>query len=383
MDLALSDEQQMMQATARAFAEKEIVPFARDWDRTEVMDPTIVGKLGDIGFLGATIPAELGGSPCDNLAYCLMMEELGRADSSVRGVVSVSLGLVTKTLLKYASDDIKQRWIPQLCAGATVGCFCLTEPGTGSDAGNLETRATRDGDDWLITGNKQFITNGNWAGVGLVFARTGGPGARGVSVFAVDMTSPGITRTKVHGKLGLRAQDTAEIAFDEVRVPDSSRVGELGEGFKIAMAALGKGRMSVAAACVGIAQACLDASLQYTLDRIQFGRPIAGFQLVQEMLADMSVEIDAARLMVWKVADLIDRHEPHELAASKAKLYCSEVAVRAANNAIQLHGGYGFVDEYPVGRYMRDARVTTLYEGTSQVQKLIIGRALTGLNAFN
>lgn len=382
MDFTLTDEQQMMQATVRAFAEREIIPFAREWDRAEQMDRAIVPKLGEIGFLGATIPAAYGGSPCDNVGYCLLMEELGRADSSVRGIVSVSLGLVTKTLLAFGSEEIKRRWLPPLCAGEAVACFGLTEPSTGSDAGSLAMRAERDGDDWILNGTKLFITNGTWASVALIFARTGGPGPRGITAFAVDTTTPGFAAHRIDGKLGLRAQDTAELVLTDVRVPDSSRVGELGAGFKIAMAALGKGRMSVAASCVGIGQACLDASRAYAAERHQFGRPIAGFQLVQEMLADMAVEIDAARLLVWQVADLVDRHEPHELAASKAKLYASEMAVRAANAAIQIHGGYGFVDEYPVGKYLRDARVTTLYEGTSQVQKLIIGRAITGINAF-
>jgi alkylation response protein AidB-like acyl-CoA dehydrogenase len=310
------------------------------------------------------------------------MEELGRGDSSVRGVVSVSLGLCTKPLLANGTEEQRQRWVPGLCAGKYVGCFGLTEPGTGSDAGSLQTRAVRDGDDWVINGSKIFITNGNWADVALIFARTGESGPRGITCFAVDTTTPGFNTTEVKGKLGLRAQDTAEISLEDVRVPDSDRLGEVGKGFAIAMNTLHKGRLSVAASCVGLARGCLEASVAYATEREQFGKPIAGFQLVQEMLADMAVETDAARLMVWRVADHIDRNLPFETESSMAKYFASEVAVRAANLAVQVHGGYGYIDEYPVSKYLRDARVMTLYEGTSQIQKLLIGRKLTGLNAF-
>jgi alkylation response protein AidB-like acyl-CoA dehydrogenase len=347
------------------------------------MDRDIIRQLGEMGFLGATLPEELGGTPCDYISYVLMMEELGRGDNSVRGVVSVSLGLVTKSIVSYGTAGQQHEWVPRLAAGELLGCFGLTEPGHGSDPGSLTTRAGRDGDDWVLSGQKLFITNGNWAGLALIFARTGGPGPRGITAFLVDTASPGFSTRSVQGKLGLRAQDTAELFLDEVRVPDRQRLGEEGRGFGIAMSALAKGRMSVAASAVGTAQAALDASLRYALEREQFGRPIAGFQLVQEMLSDMAVDIDAARLMVWRAADLCQRDQPFEIASSKAKYFASEVAVRVANQAIQIHGGYGFIDEYPVGKYLRDARVLTLYEGTSQIQKLIIGRDLTGINAFS
>ena len=228
-----------------------------------------------------------------------------------------------------------------------------------------------------------FITNGMWADVVLLFARTGGPGPRGVTAFLVPMDSPGVTRREIHGKLGLRGQPTAELTFDGVRVPDSARVGEAGRGFRIAMSALDKGRMSVGAGCVGIAQGCLNAAVRYAGERTQFGKPIAAHQLVQELLARIAVDTVAARLLVWRVADLIDRGEPFGTEASMAKLYASEAAVRAANDALQVFGGYGYIDEYPVGKYLRDARVMTLYEGTSQIQQLLIGRALTGVDAFN
>ncbi|RKE22599.1 acyl-CoA dehydrogenase family protein [Streptomyces sp. TLI_171] len=382
MDLELTDEQAAVRELAAGFTNREIVPFAAEWDRAESIDLGVVKKLGDLGFLGLTLPEEYGGSGGDHLAYCLVLEELGRGDSSVRGVVSVSLGLVAKSINAFGTEEQKREWLPRLCSGEALACFALTEPGTGSDAANLTTRAVRDGEDWLISGAKMFITNGTWADVALVFARTGEPGHRGVSAFLVPTDAPGFGRTLVHGKLGLRGQATAELALDRVRVPDSARLGEVGKGFTVAMAALAKGRMSVAAGCVGIAQASLDAAVRYAGEREQFGKSIAHHQLVQELLADIAVDVDAARLLTWRVADLIDRHLPFATESSVAKLYASEAAVRCANNALQVFGGYGFIDEYPVGKYLRDARVMTLYEGTSQIHKLLIGRSLTGVNAF-
>jgi alkylation response protein AidB-like acyl-CoA dehydrogenase len=381
VDPALSPEHEEIRRTARAFCDKEIVPFARAWDRAEEMDPGIVTKLAEAGFLSSVFPTEHGGMGLDNLSYCLMIEELGRADSSVRGIVSVNVGLVGKTILRHGTPEQRARYLPRLAAGE-LGCFALTEPGSGSDAASLRTTARRDGSSWLLNGSKLFITNGTWARLALVFARTGGEGARGITAFVVETSSPGFSARPVKGKLGLRAQDTAELSFDDVRVDDADRLGEVGAGFKIAMSALDNGRMSLAAGCVGIAQGCLDASISYAGKREQFSRPIARFQLVQELIADMAVETQAARLLVWKVAALADHGADHTLESSMAKYYASEVAVRAANAAVQVHGGYGYIDEYPVGKYLRDARVTTLYEGTSQIQKLIIGRALTGESAL-
>lgn len=378
----LSDEQELLRETARSFVDREIVPNARAWDRAEALDRGIVARLGDLGLMGATVPSAYGGTDCDHVSYCVILEELGRGDSSVRGVVSVSLGLVAKTILAFGTTEQRERWLPRLCSGEAVGCFGLTEPGTGSDAASLSMRAVREGDTWTLNGSKMFITNGTWADVALIFARTGEPGARGISCFLVATDLPGFGAEAVHGKLGLRAQDTAELVLEDVRVSDRDRLGDEGQGFKIAMAALDKGRMSVAAGSVGVAQACLEASVRYAGERRQFDRPIAGFQLVQELLADMAVETDAARLLTWRVAHAIDAGRPFDTLASYAKYYASEVAVRAANSAIQVFGGYGYIDEYPVGKYLRDARVTTLYEGTSQLQKLIIGRHLTGVSAF-
>lgn len=382
MDLSLTEEQDQLRSLAREWVDREVVPHVTEWDRAEQVDLGIVGKLGKLGFLGLGIDEELGGSGGDFLSYVLMMEELGRGDTSVRGIVSVSLGLVAKSIQAHGTPEQKRQWLPGLCAGDTLGCFGLTEPGTGSDAGSLTTRAVRDGDDWLISGTKIFITNGTWASVVLAFARTGGPGPKGITAFLIPADAPGLTRREIKGKLGLRGQATAEITFDQVRVSDANRLGPEGGGFRIAMTALDKGRIAVASGSVGLARGCLEAAVAYAKDRDQFGKPIASYQLVQEMLADMAVETDAARLLVWRAADLVDRGLPFRTEASMAKLFATESAVKSANQAIQVFGGYGYVDEFPVGKAMRDARVTTLYEGTSQIQKLLIGRALTGISAF-
>jgi alkylation response protein AidB-like acyl-CoA dehydrogenase len=374
MDFSLTQEQDLVRASARDFCDREVVPHARDWDRDEDIDRALVAKLAEVGYLGAW---EL-----DTISYALVMEELGRADSSVRGIVSVNVGLVGKTIAKWGTEEQRSEWLPRLASGEALGCYALTEPGSGSDPASLLTRATRDGGDWVLSGSKIFITLGSWAGVALVFARTGGAGPRGISCFLVPTDSPGFSALKIDGKLGLRAQDTAELFFDGVRVPDSARLGDEGAGFKVAMSALDNGRISLAAGAVGVAQGCVDASVAYATERTQFGKRLAQFQLIQELIAEMSVETEAARMMAWRAAALADSGESYTLAASQAKFYASEVAVRAANAALQVHGGYGYVDEFPVARYLRDARVLTLYEGTSQIQKLLIGRALTGESAF-
>ncbi len=382
MDFALDNDQKLVRDSARRFVDNEVAPHVQEWDRHESMDRSIVERLARMGFLGAVLPEEFGGMGLDNVSYCCVIEELGRVDSSVRGIVSVNVGLVAKTILKWGTEEQKKEWLPALCSGEVLGCYGLTEPGSGSDAASLQTKAVREGDDWVLNGSKQFITNGTWAGLALIFARTGGEGARGITCFLVPTDAEGFSSRAIKGKLGLRAQDTAELHLEDVRVPDANRVGELDRGFKVAMSALDNGRMSLAAGCVGIAQGALEASVAYSTERNQFDRPIASFQLVQELIADIAVETDAARLMTWRVANLADEGRPHTLESSMAKYFASEVAVRAANSAVQVHGGYGYVDEYAVGKYLRDARVTTLYEGTSQIQKLIIGRALTGESAF-
>ncbi|MFD6453310.1 acyl-CoA dehydrogenase family protein [Nocardia sp. NPDC056541] len=382
MDFQLTPAQSDLRELARTWVDKEVVPYAAQWDRDESVDPAIVGKLGALGFLGIGIAEHYGGSGGDTFDYCLLLEELGRGDSAVRGIVSVSLGLFGKSIAAYGTEEQKQRFLPGICAGEQLGCFALTEPGTGSDAANLDARAVRDGSDWVLSGTKIFITNGTWADHALVFARTGGPGPKGVTAFVVPTDAAGFGRTEIKGKLGLRGQATAEFVLDRVRVPDALRLGEEGQGFRIAMSALDKGRIGVASGCVGVARACLEAAVRYAGEREQFGKPIAGYQLVQELLSDIAVATDAARLLAWRAADLADRGQAFGTAASMAKLFASEAAVSAANNAIQVFGGYGYIDEYPVAKYLRDARVLTLYEGTTQIQKLLIGRALTGVNAI-
>ena len=382
MDFTLTAEQELIRQTARSFCETEIAPHAAEWDRTETIDRAIVGKLAGLGFLGASLPEEHGGMGLDQISYAIVVEEIGRADSNVRGIVSVSNGLVGKTVAKFGTEKQRAELLPGVASGEALGCYALTEPGAGSDPGGLETRAVTDGDGWVVSGQKIFITLGSWAAFALVFARTGEEGPRGITCFVVPTDSKGFEARPVKGKLGLRAQDTAELFLDGVRVGADSVLGELGGGFKVAMSALDHGRISLGAGCVGIAQACLDASVAYTKQRTQFGRPVARFQLVQELLADIAVETEAARLLVWRAAAASDAGKPHTVESSMAKYFASEVAVRAANAAVQAHGGYGYIDEYPVGKMLRDARVTTLYEGTSQIQKLIIGRALTGENAF-
>jgi alkylation response protein AidB-like acyl-CoA dehydrogenase len=382
MDFELSDEQELIRQTARDFCDAEIAPHAAEWDRTEAIDRGIVEKLAAVGFLAAALPEEHGGMGLGVVDYTLVVEELGRADSNVRGIVSVSNGLYGKTVARWGNEEQRARLLPPLAAGRELGCYALTEPGAGSDAAGLQTRAQRDGDGWRLSGQKIFITLGSWATWALVFARTGEAGSRGITCFVVPTAADGFEARPIKGKLGLRAQDTAELFLDGVRVGADAVLGEVGGGFKVAMSALDHGRISLGAGCVGIAQGCLDASVAYTRERTQFGRSVASFQLVQELLADIAVETEAARLLVRRAAATADRGDRHTVEASYAKYFASEVAVRAANAAVQAHGGYGYVDEYPVGKYLRDARVTTLYEGTSQIQNLLIGRALTGENAF-
>jgi hypothetical protein len=383
IDFELTDEQRLIRDTAREFADGEIVPRARDNDRNERFDTELVKKLGEMGYLGPIVAEEYGGRGLDYRTYALIVEEVGRGDSSARTVVSVQTSLVCSSIQRWGSEGQKHEWLPRLCSGEILGCFGLTEPDTGSDAANLKTRAEKTDGGWKITGQKQWISMGNFATVALVFAQTDPEKKhRGLAAFLVPTDSDGFSSSAIHGKLGLRASDTAELSLDAVEVGDEALLGDVGDGFKVAMSALDSGRYSVAAGCVGICQGCVDASVEYSKNRKQFDRPIASFQLVQEMLADMVVDTDAARALVWKAGWLKDMGKPNTRETSVAKLFATEAAVRSANTAIQVHGGSGYVDDYPVERYLRDARVTTLYEGTSQIQKLIIGRAVTGINAM-
>ena len=383
MNLDLTDEQRLIRETARDFSDKEIVPRARENDRNESFDLELVKRLGEMGYLGAPVAEQYGGRGLDYISYGLVVEEIGRADSSARTVVSVQTSLVAGSIEQWGNEEQKQELLPKLCSAEWLGCFALTEPGTGSDAASVSTRAKKANGGWVISGSKMFISLGNHARIALVFAQTDPEKKhRGITCFVVPTDSDGFSSHGIHGKLGLRASDTAELSLDEVEVSDDAVLGDLGDGFKIAMSALDRGRYSVAAGCVGIAQGCVNESVKYAKERQQFNRPIASFQLVQELIADMIVDADAARLLVWRAGHLKDQGRPNTLETSIAKYYSTEAAVRCANAAIQVHGGYGYIDEYPVERYMRDARVTTLYEGTSQIQKLIIGRHATGINAL-
>ncbi|MGZ4259919.1 MAG: acyl-CoA dehydrogenase family protein [Solirubrobacteraceae bacterium] len=383
MDFELTDEQRLVRETARDFTDKEIVDRAREHDRNEPFDLALVSKIADQGYLGAIVPREYGGAGLDYLTYGLVVEEVGRGCSAMRTVISVQTSLVCSAFLRWGTEEQKQHYLPKLCSGEWLGCFGLTEPDTGSDAANQKTRARKTDSGWVINGSKMFISLGNHAKVALIFAQTDPEKAhRGVACFLVDTDQPGFKPQEIHHKMGLRGSDTAEIALDDVECRDEDLLGEVGDGFKIAMSSLDSGRYSVAAGCVGICQGCLDASIRYSKDRVQFGRPIASFQLVQEMLADIKLQTDAARMLVWRAGHLKDTGKPNTTETSIAKLFATEAAVHCANVAIQVHGGSGYVDDYPVERYFRDVRVTTLYEGTSQIQKLIIGRALTGINAL-
>ncbi|HEX3901025.1 MAG TPA: acyl-CoA dehydrogenase family protein [Mycobacteriales bacterium] len=382
MDLALNPEQEAARRSVREWVDAVVAPDAIRNDREERFPAEALEGLERDGWIGLTIPEEYGGGGADALTYCLVIEELGRGDANVRSILSVHLGLVAGSITRWGTDDQKTQWLPRMATGETLGCFCLTEPDHGSDPATLESTAVKEGDTYRINGSKIFITNGDIAGVALVMARTGGPGARGVSAFLVPCETAGFTPKPIHGKLGLRSCDTAEISLNDVVVPASALLGEEGDGIKVALSALDDGRMSLAASCTGLAQNALEVMTAYATQREQFGRPIATFQLVQELIADTAVEVEAARLLTWRVADLKMRGEKYTLAASMAKYYASEASVRAANAAVQVHGGYGYVDEFVVGKLLRDARVTTLYEGTSQIQKLLIGRAVTGVSAF-
>jgi alkylation response protein AidB-like acyl-CoA dehydrogenase len=383
MDFELTDEQRLVRETARSFTDAEIVAQSRENARNHHFDTDLVKKIADQGYLGAIVPQEYGGAGLDYITYGLVVEEIGRGDSAMRTVISVQTSLVCSSILRWGTEEQKRHYLPKLCSGEWLGCFGLTEPDTGSDAANQKTRARKTDSGWVINGAKMWISMGNFAKVALIFAQTDPDlGHRGIACFLVDTDQPGYQPSEIHGKMGLHGSDTAAISLDDVEVREGAMLGEVGDGFKVAMSALDSGRYSVAAGCVGICQGCVDESVSYAKEREQFGRPIASFQLVQAMIADMVVQTDAARMLVWRAGFLKDAGKPNTTETSIAKLYATEAAVACSNTAIQVHGGAGYVDDHPVERYFRDVRVTTLYEGTSQIQKLIIGRAATGINAL-
>jgi butyryl-CoA dehydrogenase len=383
MDFDLTDEQQLIRDTARQFSDNELADRARENDRNQHFDTELVEKIAAQGYLGAIVPQEYGGAGLDYVTYAVIVEEIGRNDSAMRTVISVQTSLVCSSILRWGNEEQKRRYLPKLCSGEWLGCFGLTEPDTGSDAANQRTRARKVDGGWVLSGAKMWISLGNNARVALIFAQTDPEKKhRGLACFLVETETEGFSSQEIHHKMGLNGSDTASLSLDDVEVPDEALMGEVGDGFKIAMSALDSGRYSVAAGCVGVCQGSLDHSVAYAKERHQFGRPIGSFQLVQAMIADMRVQTDAARLLVFRAGALKDQGKPSTTETSIAKLYATEAAQNCSHLAIQVHGGAGYVDDHPVERYFRDVRVTTLYEGTSQIQKLIIGRAETGLNAL-
>src|SRR4051812_17402029 len=376
MDFELSADQREIQALAREFAQAEIEPNAAEWDRAHGFPRELFGKLAELGFMGVCIPEEYGGAGADFLSYILVLEELSRADAGVGVTVAVHTSAVTLPILTFGSDEQRSRFVPPLARGEAIGAFALTEPESGSDAGSLRTAAVADADGWRISGSKQWITNGGFGGTVLLFARTDAdtPGPKGVSAFVVDGDQVRVTREEE--KLGLNSSSTVDLVIEDAQVPRDRLLHEEGKGFTVAMATLDGGRIGIAAQALGIAQAAYDVARGYALERRQFGQRIADFQAIQWKLADMAVELDAARLLVYRAAWLKDEGLPHTSAGAKAKLYASEMARRQTAEAIQILGGYGYTREFPLERYYRDAKVTEIYEGTSEVQRLVIAREL-------
>lgn len=383
MDFELNDAQKKLQQACRDFTDREIVPVARENDATERFPEDILRKMAPLGFLGALVPAKYGGAGLDYISQAIILEEVGRGCSSLRTILSVQLSLVEYSLLRWGTDVQKDAWLPGLCSGSLLGAFALTEPNAGSDAASIRTIATRKKDGWEINGSKTWITTGGRADVLIVFARTSPEeGHRNIAAFIVEKGSPGFRSNDIKGKLGLKSANTAELFFDNCLIPPESMLGTEDEGFKLALSALDNGRFGVAAGCVGIIEACVEASVKYARERVQFKKPIASFQSVQDLIARMAVDRDASRLLVYRAAEMKNKGLRNTTESSIAKYFASEAAVRAATDAIQVHGAYGYSNQYPVERYLRDAKVTTIYEGTSQIQKLIIGESLLGVRAF-
>ncbi len=377
MQYTLSDEQQMIQQTAREFADKEIAPAADQHNREGRFPKEIVKKLGELGFLGMLVPEQYGGSNMGNLGCVLALEEVNRACASTGVTMSVHNSLTSAPINTWGAEQLKQRYLPKLATGEWLGAYALSEPDAGSDAASLKTLAVKDGDEWVINGTKSWITSGVEADVFVVLVRTDPTQrSRGISAFVLEKGMPGFSVGKKEDKLGLRSSSTVQLVFEDLRVSQEQMLGEEGQGFKIAMHTLDGGRIGIATQAVGIAQACLDASVKYAEEREAFDQPIGKFQAIQWKLADMATRIEAARLMVYNAARLKDNGEPHSKEAAMAKLFASEMCNDAARDAVQIYGGAGYLEDFPVERFFRDARITEIYEGTSEIQRIVISRHL-------
>ena len=377
MDFDLTDEQKMLKKTVRDFAEKEIKPTRADYDEKAEYPIEILRRLGEMGIMGMAVPPEYGGSGADVISYAIAIEELSRIDPSVGVAVSVHNSLGCDPIVKFGTEEQKKMWLPGLASGKKIGCYCLTEPDAGSDAAAVKGTARLEGDEYIVNARKQFITNSAGADLSLVFIMTDKEkGYKGMSALLVPTDAPGFSRGKKEKKMGIHASVTMEMNYEDCRIPKENLLGEEGAGFKIALWALDAGRIGIAAQAVGIAQGALDEAVAYSKEREQFGKPISSFQAIQWMMADMATEIDAARLLVYRAAHVKQKGERFSKEAAMAKLKASDVAVNVSRDAVQIFGGYGYMREYPVERYYRDAKITEIYEGTSEIQRLVISRAL-------
>jgi hypothetical protein len=379
VQFALTDEQRLLRQSVREFAQAEIAPHVRAWDQAQQFPRELIGKMAELGLMGIQIPEQWGGAGMSAIDYCLCLEEIARVDPAVALSVAAHNGLGPAHIFMFGTDQQKTRWLVPLAKGELLGAWALTEPGAGSDAAATRTTAVRDGSDWVLDGTKTFITNGASADVLVVMASTNrARGAKGISAFVVERGAPGLRAGRKEDKLGMRASETTEVILESCRVPSDHLLGEQDAGFIGALQVLDAGRIGIAALAVGLAQGAFDSARQYASTRIQFGQPIASFQAIQWKLADMATRIDAARLLTWRAAFLKDRHQKTTLESAMAKLYSSEIAVRVADDAVQIHGGYGFVKDYPAEKFFRDVKLTTIGEGTSEIQRLVIARQLLG-----